>query len=127
MNTRVNNHKSDAASADLSATSLEQRIVACLSDNTAEARTIAALVTETEQAVIDAQVIADRMQEIALDPAQSPDLAKAAEAATFAGLVVSVSTICCRASSKPITASLPTNVPPDGGALPIKLRRAETC
>ena len=89
MNNRVNNTKSEAASAatDPGTITLEQRCVAALSDNTLEARAIADLITETEKATSDAEVIATRMQEIALDPDASPDAAKAKEAAEFATFV----------------------------------------
>ena len=67
---------------------LEQTIVAAFSDHTAAAAYLAELITETEKGIDDAEVIADRMQQIALDPAQSPDLAQASEAAEFATLIV---------------------------------------
>ena len=90
MNNRVNNTKSEAAQAatDPGCITLEQRCVAALSDHTLEARAIADLIVETEKAASDAEVIATRMQEIALDPEQSPDLAKSKEAADFATLIV---------------------------------------
>jgi len=95
-NNRVNSSKSDIAAADcatpsatdLNAMSLEQRIVACLADHTVEASYLAELTAETEKAIADADTIAMRLQQVALDPAESPDAAQAREAAEFAGFVV---------------------------------------
>ena len=89
MSKSINNTKSDVAATatDPGCITLEQRCVAALSDHTLEARAIGELIVEAEKATEDADVIAERMQQIACDPAQSPDLAMAVEAATFAGFV----------------------------------------
>ena len=67
---------------------LEARIVEALNDFNITATDLAGLITDAEQGLLDATTIADRMQEIALDPVASPDARKAAEAAEFATFVV---------------------------------------
>jgi hypothetical protein len=67
---------------------LEDRIVVALQDPGIAATEIAELIKDCDQGLIDAAKIAERMQEIALDPLQSPDPAKAKEAAEFATFVI---------------------------------------
>ena len=47
---------------------LEQRIALTLADSTADARQLADMVTATEAGIADADTIARRLQEVALDP-----------------------------------------------------------
>jgi hypothetical protein len=78
---KVNNHNTRD---DMT---LEERIVAALSDTTIAAGKLAELIVETEKGIADADVIADRLQQVALDPIKSPDAAKAcavAKSAQFA-------------------------------------------
>jgi hypothetical protein len=63
---------------------LEQRVVAALADDTVEPRTLAELITETDQAICDADTIADRLWRCALNPVLSRDAVKAHKAAEFA-------------------------------------------
>ena len=67
---------------------LEDRIVAALQDPAITAGQLAELIADAEQGLVDADIIAARMHEIALDPVASPDPKKATEAAEFATLVV---------------------------------------
>ena len=66
---------------------LEERIVAALQDPNITAADLATLIADAEQGLIDATTIAERMQEIVVDPVASPDAKKAIEAAEFATLV----------------------------------------
>jgi hypothetical protein len=68
--------------------SLEERCVAALSDHTIEARYLADLIIETEKSITEADVVATHLEEVSLDPEQSPDAARAREAAEFAAFVV---------------------------------------
>jgi hypothetical protein len=66
---------------------LEQRIVAALSDTTIAAGKLAELIVEIKKGIADADVIAHRLQQVALAPIKSPDAAKACaavESAQFA-------------------------------------------
>ena len=66
---------------------LEQRIASVLGSNSPEARTISDLIVEVEAGIADVDVIAARLQEVALDLIKSPDAARAREAAKFAQFV----------------------------------------
>ena len=67
---------------------MSSRLVAALSNSTQTGAQLAALVTEAGQGLVDANTIADRLQQISLDPAASSDLHKAIEGAQLAALVV---------------------------------------
>ena len=80
---RMNNH-----SHGNGAGTLEQQIAHALTDPNVTAVQLGELISNSEKALIDARVIAERMEQIVSDPVASPDAAKAAEAAQFAQLVV---------------------------------------
>jgi hypothetical protein len=77
MNSSINNNPNPTPT-------LERRVVAALADDTIEARTLAELITETDQAISDADTIADRLWRCALNPVLSHDAVKAHKAAEFA-------------------------------------------
>ena len=88
---------------------LEQRIASVLGSNSPEPRTISNLIVEVEAGIADVDVIAARLQEVALDPIKSPDAAKAREAAEFARFVAKRLRNVLPGSSSVINKSLPKN------------------
>jgi hypothetical protein len=63
---------------------LEERVVSALSDTTITTSGFAQLIVETEKGIADAEVIANRLEQVGLDPVASADPVKAREAAEFA-------------------------------------------
>ena len=66
---------------------LEQRVAAALTDAGIGASALAELVVETEKGIADAEVIAQRLEQVALDPVCSPDAAEAQATADRAVLI----------------------------------------
>jgi hypothetical protein len=63
---------------------LEESVVSALSDITITASGLAELIVETEKGIADAELIANRLEQVALDPVASADPVKARETAQFA-------------------------------------------
>ena len=79
---RVNSHPHHNGAG-----TLEQRATAALTDPSIGAGELAELVVETEKGIADAEIIAERLQQVALDPVCSPDAAKAQATAELAVLI----------------------------------------
>ena len=67
---------------------LEQQIAHALTDPNITTAQLVELISTSESALIDARVVAERMQQIVADPVAAPDAARAQETAQQAALVV---------------------------------------
>jgi hypothetical protein len=79
--TSINNHNNNNNHDGMT---LEERLVRAFSDTTITASELAELILETEKGIADAEVIANRLEQVALDPVASADPVKARETAEFA-------------------------------------------